>query len=275
MTDGPLVAGVLGWPIAHSKSPVLFDHWFSRLGVPGRYVPLAVRPEDFAEVYVALPKAGLRGVNVTLPHKEAALSMADQATEAARAIGAANMIRFTSDGILADNTDAYGFIENLRAGAPAWQGEAGPAVVLGAGGACRAVLHALLAAGVPEIRLTNRTRAKAEILATAFGDCVHVFDWSDRADAVSGAALIVNTTSLGMAGHPPLELPLEGAAEGAVATDIVYVPLETPLLTAAREHGLATVDGLGMLLHQARPAFRAWFGEDPPVDDALRTACLA
>ncbi|MEO1599101.1 MAG: shikimate dehydrogenase [Pseudomonadota bacterium] len=275
MTDGPLVAGVLGWPIAHSKSPVLFDHWFRCLGLPGRYVPLAVRPEDFAEVYVALPKAGLRGVNVTLPHKEAALSMADQATEAARAIGAANMIRFTPDGIVADNTDAYGFIENLRAGAPDWKGVAGPAVVLGAGGACRAVLHALLAAAAPEIRLTNRTRAKAEILATAFGDRVHVFDWSDRVDAVSGAALIVNTTSLGMAGHPPLELPLEGAAEGAVATDIVYVPLETPLLTAAREHGLATVDGLGMLLHQARPAFKAWFGEDPPVDDALRAACLA
>lgn len=268
------VVGVMGWPIGHSKSPRLFDHWFSTLGVEGRYVPLAVRPEDFGEVYRALPKAGFRGVNVTVPHKARALALADEATAAARAIGAANMIRFEDGRIVADNTDAYGFLENLRAEAPDWSAADGPALVLGAGGAARAVLHALLEAGAPRIRLANRTAARAEALAHDFGSRVSVVVWSDRSGAVEGATTIVNTTTLGMGGNAPLELDLARATRGALVTDLVYAPLETPLLGAARARGLATVDGLGMLLHQARPAFRAWFGIDPPVDGALRQACL-
>lgn len=272
----PLTAGVMGWPVSHSKSPRLFDHWFARHAIPGRYLPLAVRADDFAEVYRALPKAGLRGVNVTIPHKQAALALADEATAAAAAIGAANMIRFTPEGrIVADNTDAFGFLESLRAGAPHWRPESGPAVVLGAGGAARAVLHALLGAGVPEIRLANRTPGRAGALAAAFGSRVAPVAWEDRDAALGGAATIVNATSLGMAGKAPLALRLDAAAATATVCDIVYVPLETPLLAAARARGLATVDGLGMLLHQARPAFRAWFGADPVVDDALRAACLA
>jgi len=274
--DGrPLVAGVAGWPIAHSRSPVLFDHWFGATGIAGRYVPLAIRPERFAEVYRALPHAGFRGINVTIPHKLDALRLADEATEAARSIGAANMICFAEDGrIVADNTDAYGFIENLRHAEPGWRPEAGPALVLGAGGAARAILHGLLGAGVPEIRLANRSRDKAEGLADAFGPRIACVDWDARAAAGAGAMLVVNATSLGMTGKPALEMPLDAVPDGALVNDIVYVPLETPLLAAARRRGLRTVDGLGMLLHQARPAFRAWFGVDPQVDDSLRRACL-
>lgn len=272
----PLVAGVMGWPIGHSKSPRLFDHWFRALDVPGRYVPLAVAPQDFGQVYAALPKAGFRGVNVTLPHKEAALTQADEATGAAGAIGAANMIRFDPGrGIVADNTDGYGFIENLRAGAPDWRADAGPALVLGAGGASRAVIHALIGAGAPQVRLANRTAEKAEALAAHFGDRVCAIPWDDRSAATAGTVTVVNTTALGMAGQPPLEIALDDAPASSVVTDLVYAPLDTPLLVAARARGLVAIDGLGMLLHQARPAFRAWFGQDPPVDAALRAACIA
>ncbi len=269
------IAGVMGWPVAHSKSPRLFDHWFARHGLAGRYVPLAVRPEDFAEVYRALPKAGFLGVNVTLPHKEAALALADDATPRARAIGAANMIRFEAGAIRADNTDGVGFLENLRQGAAGWDPASGPALVLGAGGSARAVLHALLDAGAPEIRLANRTRATAEARAAQFGPRVVPVDWEGRDAAVEGARTLVNTTSLGMTGQPPLALDLTAAAPALVVSDLVYAPLETPLLAAARSRNLRAVDGLGMLLHQARPAFQAWFGIDPEVDADLRAACLA
>jgi shikimate dehydrogenase len=275
----PLLAGVMGWPVAHSKSPLIFAHWFAETGIAGAYTRFAVPPEDFEKTCRALPKAGLRGVNVTLPHKLAALDLADEASLAARTIGAANTISFDADGrIFADNSDGYGFIENLREGAPAWNANAGPALVLGAGGAARAVIHALLEAGVPAIRLANRTRARAEALAAhfgpRFGSRVEPIDWTARHRATGGAAAIVNTTSLGMTGNPPLELALDGAPAGALVTDIVYAPLETPLLAAARARGLTTVDGLGMLLHQARPGFRAWFGVDPAVTRALRCAVL-
>ncbi|MGF1553090.1 MAG: shikimate dehydrogenase [Paracoccaceae bacterium] len=274
--DRPLVAGVVGWPVRHSRSPLLFEHWFARHGVPGRYVPLAVAPNDFRAVFEALPKAGLRGVNVTLPHKEAALALADEASEAACAIGAANTVVFDPvRGRVADNTDGYGFAQNLRAGAPGWDPKAGPALVLGAGGAARAILHALLAEGVPALRLANRSRERAETLADHFGrDRVETVDWSERATAVDGAALVVNTTSLGMTGKPALDLALAALDPGAVVTDIVYAPLRTDLLREAERRGARTVDGLGRLLHLARPGFRAWFGPDPTVDDALRAACL-
>ncbi|MEL6266380.1 MAG: shikimate dehydrogenase [Pseudomonadota bacterium] len=268
----PLLAGVAGWPIGHSRSPILFEHWFRSLAIPGRYVPLAIAPEDFEAVYAALPKAGFRGINVTIPHKEAALALADERTAAAEAIGAANMIVFDPvRGRIADNTDAYGFRAALDAGAPGWPTDR-PALVLGAGGAARAVIHALSEAGVPEIRIANRSRDRAEALAT---DRTTVVDWDARAEAADGAGLLVNTTSLGMVSKPPLAMPLDALPADAVVDDLVYVPLETPLMAAARARGLRAVDGLGMLLHQARPSFRAWFATDPAVDEALRQACLA
>ena len=271
----PPLAGVTGWPVAHSRSPLIFAHWFARHGIAGSYVRLPVRPSDFAEVVRALPKAGFRGLNVTIPHKLAALELADTATEAARSIGAANTLVFPPEGgIRADNTDAFGFLENLREGAPSWEPAAGPALVLGAGGAARAVIHALLGAGVPAIRLANRSPERAEALAAHFGPAVTPLDWSGREAAVAGAALVVNTTSLGMEGQPPLVLSLEQAAPGTVVSDIVYTPLLTPLLADARSRDLIAVDGLGMLLHQARPGFRAWFGTDPAVDPELRRVVL-
>ncbi|MEM1345042.1 MAG: shikimate dehydrogenase [Pseudomonadota bacterium] len=266
------LAGVMGWPVHHSRSPALFAHWFARHTIAAQYVALPVAEADFAQVYRALAKAGFAGVNVTLPHKHAALERADHVSETARAIGAANMIRFVEGTIHADNTDAYGFLENLRAGAPGWSAASGPAVVLGAGGAARALLYALQQEGAPEIRLLNRTRATAEALAAEFGPPIEVLDWEKRHTALDGAATVVNATALGMAGQAALDLALDAAPATAVITDIVYTPLETPLLAAARARGLRAVDGLGMLLHQARPAFRAWFGPDPSVDAALRRA---
>lgn len=277
MTDDirPLTAGVCGHPIAQSKSPRLFGHWFDRYQVAGHYSPLLIAPQSFEPAIRGLIAAGFRGVNCTLPHKEAALALADEVSGAARAIGAANTLTFRTDGTIhADNTDAYGFYQNLRAGAPEWAAAKGPVVMIGAGGAARAGIHILLEKGVPEIRLTNRTTQKAEALAAHFGDLVQVVDWADREGALAHAALIVNSTSLGMKGQPPLDLRLDAAPASAVVTDMVYNPLETQLLSDARARGMVAVDGLGMLLHQARPGFARWFGQDPVVDDALRTACL-
>ncbi|MEM1314882.1 MAG: shikimate dehydrogenase [Pseudomonadota bacterium] len=277
MTHPPRVplAGVLGWPIAHSRSPRLHGHWLRRHGIAGHYVPLGVEPKDFEAALRALPLLGFKGVNVTLPHKEAALKLAHKHSDRAALIGAANTLTFREDGsIYADNTDGYGFLENLKAGAPLWRPEA-PAVLLGAGGAARALLAALLAAGVPEIRLANRTRSRAEYLADEFGARVRVVDWLHVDDALPGAGLLVNSTSLGMIGQPPLTISLKKAPKTLTVTDIVYAPLETPLLAEARKKKLAAVDGLGMLLHQGRPGFEAWFGAAPEVDDALRAAVLS
>lgn len=275
MTDQrPLTAGVMGWPIRHSKSPIIFEHWFKKYKIAGRYCHLLVRGDDFEDVFHALPKSGFRGVNVTIPHKLAALALADQVSDSARAIGAANMIVFLESGeIYADNTDGYGFLENIRAQAPDWDPGAGAAVVLGAGGASRAVLYSLIEAGTPEIRLFNRSREKAELLAAQLGKRITVVDWGERSEALSGATTLVNTTSLGMTGQPSLEIRLDALPRTALVTDLVYSPLQTELLAAAKSHGATSVDGLGMLLHQARPAFEAWFGEDPEVDQALLDAC--
>jgi len=271
----PLLAGVCGDPIAQTRSPALFRHWFGVHGLEATYAPLLIAPDDFETVLRALVKAGFRGLNVTLPHKPVALAIADSASEAATAIGAANTLIFDADGsIRADNTDGFGFISNLRAARPDWSAASGPVVMLGAGGAARAGIHALLAAGTPEIRLTNRTRERAESLAARFGPQVTVIDWAARDEAMDGAATIVNTTSLGMTGKPPLEIRLDAAPDHAVVTDMVYNPLITDLLAAAKARGLRIVDGLGMLLHQARPGFNAWFGRDPEVTPALRAACL-
>lgn len=270
------LAGVIGWPIAHSLSPVLHGHWLRRYGVRGHYVPLGVRPEDFEAAFFMLPRLGFRGVNVTLPFKEVVLGLATSVTDRAALIGAANTLTFRADGvIMADNTDGLGFLENLRQSAPGWSAGQGPALVIGAGGGARAVIWALLADGAPEIRLVNRTRPRASMLAEHFGQRVKIHDWNAKSDAVAGAATIVNTTSMGMTGQPDLPLALDRADPRALVADLVYRPLETPLLREARARGLVTVDGLGMLLHQAAPGFRSWFGTDPHVDDDLRAAVLA
>jgi shikimate dehydrogenase len=270
--DAPKLAGVMGWPIAHSRSPALHGHWLARHGLRGFYVPLAVAPDRFEQAFLALGALGFRGANVTAPHKEAALRLADEASPFARRVGAANTLILRDGGVFADNTDGFGFIENLREGAPCWRPEAGPALVLGAGGAARGVAAALLDAGAPEVRLANRTRSRAEALAGHLGAGVTVVDWAEAAAAADGAALIVNTASPG--DEPCRLFDFSAAAPGAVATDIVYVPLITPFLAAAAARGLRTVDGLGMLLHQARPGFQAWFGVRPTVDAELRAAVL-
>lgn len=269
------LAGVIGHPVAHSRSPALHGHWLSRYGLRGHYVPLDVSAEDLAEVLATLPRMGFVGVNVTVPHKEAALRLAAEATPRARAIGSANTLTFLENGgFHADNTDAEGFIANLRQGAPDWRPESGAAVVIGAGGAARGVVHALVEAGVPHICVVNRTAARAKALADDFGEAVRAEPWHRAAAALGRARLLVNASSLGMAGGAELDLPLDGLDPGAVVTDIVYTPLETRLLREARARGCTTVDGLGMLLWQAAPGFEGWFGRAPAVDEDLRRAVL-
>jgi len=261
------LAGILGWPVAHSRSPRLHGFWLERHGIDGAYVPLPVRPERFAEAVRSLADLGFRGANVTIPHKEAAFAVCDEVAPFARRAGAVNTLVFREDGrIEGSNTDGYGFLESIREAVPGWRADRGPAVLLGAGGSARAVAAALLEAGCPRVTLVNRTRARAEALAQALGGPIDV---AERAP-LEEAALLVNTTSLGMQGQPPLAIDLAPLPAGAVVADLVYVPLETPLIAAARARGLSAVGGLGMLLHQARPGFARWFGVDPQVDTALR-----
>jgi shikimate dehydrogenase len=269
-------ACVIGWPVAHSRSPVIHRYWLEQYGIDGAYEKEAVRPEDLERFLKQLWTKGYVGANVTLPHKEAALRAARSADEAAITIGAANTLWLDPDGRLhACNTDAYGFMTNLDAEAPQWNEGLGAVMVLGAGGAARAVVYGLIKAGVTRILLANRTRARAESLAAAFGPKVEVVDWEARNAALASCGLLVNTTSLGMAGQAPLDIDLSAMPSNAVVADIVYVPLETPLLAAARARGLATVDGLGMLLHQAVPGFEHWFGVRPEVTPALRAHVAA
>jgi shikimate dehydrogenase len=276
MTDRDIpLAGVVGHPVAHSLSPRLHRHWLARYGIAGDYMPLHVHEPDLGQVIRALPRMGFVGVNVTIPHKVAVMELADQISDRAILIGAANTLIFRGDGkIHADNTDGYGFIANLRQGAPGWQPAAGPAAVLGAGGAARAVIEALLDAGVPQILIANRTRTKAEVLREQFGTRLHVVDWVQAGNMIEDAALVVNTTALGMTGQAELRIPLDGLHPGQVVNDLVYNPLRTRLLAEAEAAGCTTVDGLGMLLHQAVPAFERWFGKRPEVDEALRAAVL-
>lgn len=269
------LAGVIGSPIAHSKSPQLHGHWLKTYGIAGHYIPMDIPSADLEEVIRMLPRMGFAGVNITIPHKEAVLSIADLITDRAILIGAANTLIFRKDGkIHADNTDGYGFMENLKTGAPDWDPRSGPAAVLGAGGAARAVIASLLDAGVPEILISNRTRVRAEKLKADFGSRLQVFDWVRAGNMFDHAALVVNTTSLGMIGKNEMRVPLDGLQKGSVVTDLVYAPLKTPLLETAEEMGCVTVDGLGMLLHQAVPAFERWFGKRPEVDSATRAAAL-
>lgn len=269
------LAGVIGWPIAHSRSPALHGHWLKRYGIKGHYIPVPVMPEHLAEVLRALPRMGFVGANVTIPHKEAVLTLADVVTDRAALIGAANTLIFRPDGkIHADNTDGYGFIANIRQHAPGWIPDLSPAAVIGAGGAARAVVASLLESGVPELRLTNRTRIRAEQIRSEFGAKVVVYDWAEAGNMLEGAMTVVNATSMGMVGKPPLRVPLDALAPGTLVTDLVYTPLMTPFLQEAQARGCDVVDGLGMLLHQAAPGFERWFGQRPEVDDELRHAVL-
>jgi shikimate dehydrogenase len=260
------LAGITGWPVAHSRSPRLHGFWLDRHGIDGAYVPLPIEPAHFAEAVRGLLRAGFAGVNVTQPHKVAAFEICDDIEDSARQAGAVNTLVFDQGRIRGSNTDGYGFLRNLRA--HGIDPDAGPALVLGSGGAARAVTAVLLERGI-RVTLANRTRANADALAHAFPG-VHVIDWHHRNPALQDHALLVNTTALGMAGHDPLQIDLDRAPAGLTVADIVYVPLETRLLADARARNLRTAEGLGMLLHQAVPGFGAWFGVEPTVDDALR-----
>lgn len=272
LTGKTRLAGVMGWPVTHSLSPRLHGFWLKKYGIDGVYVPLAVRPDDFAEAIRGLPRLGFMGANVTVPHKEVALAAVDLADPLARRIGAVNTIIVRRDGMLeGTNTDGFGFMENLRSAMPRWDVHAAPAAVIGAGGAARALCVALIDAGVPEIRLVNRTGSRAEALASEIGGPFRIVSWKERHFALEGAGLLANATTLGMTGQDPLEIQLSLLPPDAVVTDIVYAPLKTRLLMDAEARGNPWVDGLGMLLHQARPGFSAWFGREPEVTPALRS----
>ena len=260
------IAGVMGFPVKHSRSPAIHNYWLRQFGLAGQYLPLEVDPAKLEKALRALPALGFSGANLTLPHKELALSMVDEVDDLARRVGAGNCCIVRADGsLLLRNYDVFGYFASIEEQSPGWKGDAGPALVLGAGGAARAVVVGLLDRGAPEVRVTNRSGERAESLRDEFGPRVTVVPWEERDQALAGVALLVNTTSLGMQGQPPLEIRLDELPARAVVSDAVYSPLETGLLAAARRRGNATVDGLGMLLHQARPAFRDWWGVMPDV----------
>jgi shikimate dehydrogenase len=266
-----LLAGVMGWPVMHSRSPKLHNYWLEQHGLVGTYVPLAIRPDAIGPALRALPALGFAGCNLTIPHKETAMAIVDEVDARARRIGAISCVTVREDGsLVGTNNDGFGFISALGESAPDWRADAGPVVVVGSGGAARAVLDGLIEAGAREIRLVNRTFERAQRLARDFGGSVHAYPWDKRAGLLEGAATLVNTTSQGMLGEPALDLSLDALSRAALVADIVYIPRETPLLVAARTRGNRTVNGLGMLLHQARPAFHGWFGVMPEVTPELR-----
>lgn len=265
------LAGVMGWPVAHSRSPKLHGYWISQLGLSGAYVYLPVQPERLPDALKGLSALGFAGCNLTIPHKETAMRLVDRVDPLAKRIGAINTIVVGEDGSLSGfNNDGYGFIECLKEAKPDWRADAGPAVVMGSGGGARAVVASLAERGAKEIRLVNRTFTRAQKLAADLGAPVRAIPWEQRHEAIDGASLLVNTTNQGMVGQAPLDLSLDRLPKSALVSDIIYVPLETPLLAAARKRGNLAVNGLGMLLHQARPAFKAWFGVLPEVTPELR-----
>jgi shikimate dehydrogenase len=275
ITGEARLAAVIGWPVRHSISPRLHGYWLDRHGIDGAYVPLGVRPEDLGEAMRLLPRIGFVGFNLTVPHKEAALALVHEADAEAWRIGAVNTVIVEADGRLRGvNTDGFGFLHGLRSGFPGWDPGRGPTVVIGAGGASRAVCAALLGAGVGELRLVNRTGARAEAVARDLGGAIACIEWQRRAEALEGAALVVNATTQGMTGEPSLDLDLAPLPGSAAVMDIVYTPLETGLLKAARARGNRVIDGLGMILHQGRPGFAAWFGAEPEVTEELRRHVL-
>jgi shikimate dehydrogenase len=269
--DRFLLAGVMGDPVMHSRSPKLHNYWLAKYGLTGTYVPLAIRAEHLRAALRALPALGFSGCNLTIPHKEAALGIVDKLDPFARRIGAVNCVVVARDGSLkGHNHDGFGYIESVRDAQPDWRADTGPIVVIGAGGGARAVLVSLLDQGAREIRLVNRTLARGKALAGELGGPIRVLSWEEREPALEGAAMLINATNQGMLGEPPLDLALDRLPVSALVSDIVYIPRETALLAAARRRSNPTVNGLGMLLHQARPAFHAWFGIMPEVTPELR-----
>jgi len=270
------LAGVMGWPVTHSRSPVIHRHWFAEHHLYGDYVLLPVQAEHLATALRGLPALGFAGCNLTIPHKIAALSLVDRVEPLAQSIGAVNTVIVEKDGSLTGrNTDAEGFVQSLRDAQPQWRGDLGPAVVIGAGGAARAVIAGLLNNGATEVRVCNRTWDTAVDLQHDFGSSVQPVAWEQRAQSLAGCTLLVNTTNQGMHGQAPLDLSLEALPRNALVADIVYVPLQTPLLAAAEARGNATVNGLGMLINQARLGFQAWTGVLPNNSEALRSKLLA
>jgi len=267
-----LLAGVMGWPVMHSRSPLMHNYWFRQHGLAGTYVPLAIEPGNLAAALRALRPLGFAGCNLTIPHKQEAMKIVDELDETARRIGAISCVVVRPDGTLfGTNNDWFGFIHNLRQEQPGWRADAGPVVVLGAGGGSRAVCYGLMQEGAKEIRLVNRTFARARGLADEFGGPIQALPWERRHDVLEGAAMVVNATSQGMVGQPALDLRLDKLSKTALAADIIYIPLETPFLAAARQRGNRTANGLGMLLHQGRPAWQMWFGIEPVVTAELRS----
>jgi shikimate dehydrogenase len=270
------IAGLLGWPVAHSRSPVIHNHWLAHYGIPGRYVLFGVPPGKLEAAVRGLAVLGMRGCNVTTPHKQAIFPLLDRVDDLARTIGAVNTVVVEKDGTLTGfNNDGNGFVQSLRDADPRWRPDSGPVLVLGAGGAARAVVASLAAQGAKEIRVANRTPAKARELAAAVGSVVRVVPWDERADAADGVALLANATSLGMQDKPALDMPLGRLPKHALVGDLIYIPQRTALLAAAQARGNVTVNGLGLLLNQARPAFNAWFGVMPEITPALRAAIEA
>jgi shikimate dehydrogenase len=271
--DRFFLAGLMGDPVMHSRSPLIHNYWLKHYDLAGSYVLLAIKPMNLDRALKALPALGFAGCNLTIPHKEAAMAAMDDVDPVAKRIGAMNCVVVGADGKLSGfNNDGYGYIESVREEHPNWRADAGPVVVIGAGGGARAVVSALCDAGAPEVRLINRTQQRAERLAIEYGAPVRVYPWQDREGALCGAAMLVNTTSLGMHGQPPLDLALDHLPGHALVSDIIYIPKETPLLLQARLRGNPVSNGLGMLIHQARPAFKAWFGVLPVVTPELRAA---
>ena len=265
------LAGVMGWPVGHSRSPRLHNHWIAQYGLQGSYVLLPVAPDNLQAALLGLPALGFAGCNVTQPHKVKAMALVHEVDANARSIGAINTIVVGPDGRLKGmNNDGFGYIQSLLDADPHWRADAGPITVLGAGGAARAVLVALAQRGAKEIRLVNRSADKAAALAAEFGAPIQAFPWEARHEALADAAMLVNTTNQGMHGNPPLDLDLRLLPLHALVSDVIYVPLETPLLAQARARGNRTVNGLGMLINQARPAFQAWFGVLPEITPELR-----
>jgi shikimate dehydrogenase len=275
-SDRFLLAGVMGWPVMHSRSPAIHNYLFKQHGLVGTYVPLAVRPDGLAAALKALPALLFSGCNLTIPHKQEAMAIVDRVDAAGRAIGAISCVIVEPDGSLTGhNNDHFGFIEGILDAEPDWRADAGPIVVVGAGGGGRAVVYSLVNRGAREIRLINRTRSRAEALKSDIRGPIDVLPWEERSRALAGAAMLVNVTSQGMRGNPPLDLDLAELPKSALVSDIIYIPGETPLLAAARKRGNRTVNGLAMLLHQVRPAWKAWFGIEPKITPELRAAIEA
>jgi shikimate dehydrogenase len=270
------LAGVIGMPVAHSRSPTIHNFWLNAHGIRGAYLPLAVAPEQLKDALPGLAALGFRGCNVTMPHKQTAMALLHRVNETAQRIGAVNTIVVEADGTLSGfNNDGNGFVQSLRDAKPGWRADEGPILVLGAGGSARAVVVALLENGARQIRIANRTAEKAQAIASEFGPAVTAIGWVDRNAAMAEPALLVNCTDQGMVGKPALEVDLARLAPATLVADLIYTPLETPFLAEARLRGCVTVNGLGLLLNQARLAFKAWFGVFPDVTPELLKAVHA